>query len=403
MQRVRLLTSGESHGPALTLILSGLPAGVCLDETFLKDELGRRRKLHGRSARMKLESDAFTCEGGLRAGVTTGNPLCFRIPNAEASEWEALLCPWGAAESERVAVPRPGHADLAGALKFASSGDGKLKPADIRDVMERASARETAARVLAGAVCKLLLAQAGVSITGFVYRIGKSSLPKRQLLKLLNLTAPGENAFRRAEASPLRIPEYSLEQVAKSALISAAARGTTLGGGFAVMAFGVIPGLGSYAQWDERLDGKLAQALMSIPAVKAVGIGCAQWQAGADGRGFHDEIVRMDGALTHSANNAGGITGGISNGMPVALTAIVKPIPTQMPGLRSVDLETGKAALAPWSRSDATAAPAAAVVAEAMLALVLADAALAELGGSHLADFLTRWEERKQLAFRLFQ
>lgn len=402
MQRVRLRTSGESHGPALTLILGGLPAGIALDKEFLNAELAKRRKLHGRSARMKLEHDSFTCEGGLRAGVTMGNPLCFRIPNAEASQWEALLSPWGADEGERVCIPRPGHADLAGALKFASTSDGKLYPADIRNVMERASARETAARVLAGAVCKLMLAQAGVSFTSFVYRIGKASLPKKQLLKLLNAAHPGDSAFKRADASLLRIPEIGFEKTAKAAIADAKARGTTLGGGFAAMAFGVLPGLGSYAQWDERIDGLLARAAMSIPSVKAVGFGCAQWMEGVDGGSYHDAIVRSGGGITHASNSAGGIEGGVTNGMPVAVTAIVKPIPTQKHGLPSVDLETGQPAAAPWSRNDVTIVPAAALIAESMLALVIADAALCEFGGSHVSDFAARWDERKHRLEHLF-
>ena len=402
MQRVRLLTSGESHGPALTLILGGLPAGIALDKEILNAELAKRRKLHGRSARMKLEHDAFTCESGLRAGVTTGNPLCFRIPNTEASEWEALLSPWGADEGKKVAVPRPGHADLAGALKFAAAGDGILHPADIRNVMERASARETAARVLAGAVCKLMLAQVGVSFTSFVYRIGKASLPNKQLLKLLNAAHPSESAFKRADASLLRIPEIGFEKAAKAAIADAKKHGTTLGGGFAAMAFGVLPELGSFAQWDERLDGLLAQAVMSIPSVKAVSFGCAQRLEGVDGSAYHDAIVRSGSGISHASNNAGGIEGGVTNGMPVAVAATVKPIPTQKHGLPSVDLETGKPAAAPWSRNDVTIVPAAALIAESMLALVIADAALCEFGGSHVSDFIARWDERKQRLSHLF-
>lgn len=402
MQRLRLLTSGESHGAALALILSGFPAGITLDKEFLNAELAKRRRLHGRSARMKLEHDAFTCEGGARAGVTTGNPLCFRIPNAEASEWEARLSPWGEAGCAQASVPRPGHADLAGALKFAAVRGDALYPADICDVMERASARETAARVLAGAVCKLMLAQVGVSFASFVYSIGKASLPKKQLLKLLNAAHPGESALNRADASRLRIPDANFEKAAVAAIAGAKARGTTLGGGFAAMAFGVLPMLGGYAQWDERLDGLLAQAAMSIPSVKAVSFGCARWLEGVDGGAYHDAIARSGKGITHASNNAGGITGGVTNGMPVAVTAAVKPIPTQKRGLPSVDLGTGKLAAAPWSRNDVTIVPAAALIAESMMALVIADAALGEFGGSHVSDFTARWEERKQRLSHLF-
>jgi chorismate synthase len=402
VQRLRLLTGGESHGMAVTAILSGVPAGLAVPRERLAKELARRRKLGGRSRRMKLEADAFTCEGGLRGGVTTGNPLVLRLPNAEAEQWARLLHPFEGERDERITIPRQGHADLAGALKFAEIGEGRLRPADMRDVWERASARETAARVLAGGVCKLLLKAVGVSIASFAYQLGKVSLPRRSLLKLLNANSPDALPLKAIEASPLRMPEAALEERALAEIESAQKRGTTLGGAFAAMAFGLPPGLGSFAQWDERLDGRLAQAVMSIPAVKSVALGAASLLQEVNGSQYHDLIERQGGGVTHTTNHAGGVTGGITNGMPVGLTAFIKPIPTQQHPHASVNLDTGKPAKAPAQRSDITAVPAAAVVAEAMVALVLADAVLAEFGGSHISEVVRRVEERRKLLSRLF-
>lgn len=402
MHRLRLLTGGESHGAAVTAILSGVPAGLSVPCERLAEELARRRQLAGRSRRMKLEKDAFTCEGGLRGGVTTGNPIVLRLPNAEAEQWARLLHPFDGARAERITIPRPGHADLAGALKFAEAADGKLHPADLRDIWERASARETAARVLAGGVCKLLLEAVGVSTASFTYQIGKASLARRSLSKLLNARSLDGLPLKTIEASSLRMPDGELEERALAEIEAARKRGTTLGGSFAVMALGVPPGLGSCAQWDERLDGRLAQAVMSIPAVKSVSLGSASLLETADGAQYHDAIERSGDGVTHTTNRAGGVTGGMTSGMPVVLTAFVKPIPAQQRPLLSVDLATGKAASAPGQRSDITAVPAAAVVAEAMVALVLADAVLTEFGGSHVSEAVRRVEERRKLLSRLF-
>ncbi len=394
VQKLRLLTAGESHGDALTAILEGLPAGIPLDMPKLQRELSRRRILYGRSSRQETEHDDFTLLSGAHEGYTTGNPLSFLIPNAQPPTNDKSPAP--------ITIPRPGHADLAGALKFAEENDGKLCPADIRLVSERASARETVCRVLAGAVCKSLLSQVGVSITSFVYSIGNANLSSAEIMSLLNETSPDAPPLQAAETSPLRIPRDTLCNKAKAEIDAAKAQGMTLGGGFAVMAFGALPGLGGYAQWNERLDGRIAQALMSIPAVKDAGIGCARWLEGADSRAWHDEIARAGNGVTHITNHAGGVTGGMTNGMPIVATAIVKPIPTQNPGLRSIDLAKGEAAQAPFSRCDTTAVPAAAVVGEAMLALVLADAALAEFGGSHVSSFVSQWNRRKKLLESLF-
>ena len=395
---MRLLTAGESHGRAISVVLSGIPAGLHITRELIAEELRRRRKLYGRSSRMKLETDAVTCEGGLRGSVTTGNPLAFRIPNAEADKWSRLLNPWEGSRDNPLTRPRPGHADFAGAMKFAAHDGEGLKPADIQDVLERASARETAGRVVAGTVCKALLAAVDVSVTSFVYRIGKAGLPRRTLLRLLEAREFTDIPASQIEKSPLRVPDEKVEKAAKTAVNDARKRGVTLGGGFAVMAFGLLPGIGSFAQWDERLDGRVAQTLASIPSVKAVGIGAARWLEEADGGEYHDELVRKGNALTHATNRAGGITGGLTNGMPIVAMGTLKPIPTLGKPLQTVDLASGKPAKAPCQRSDVTAAPAAAVIAESMLALVLADAVLAEFGGSHLDDVAARWKERKRRA-----
>jgi len=393
---LRLLTAGESHGRANSVVLSGIPAGLHIPRQRIAEELRRRRKLYGRSSRMKLETDTVTCEGGLRGSVTTGNPLAFRIPNAEADKWSRLLDPWQGSRDDPLTCPRPGHADFAGAMKFAAhEGDG-LKFADVQDVLERASARETAGRVVAGAVCKELLAVVNVSVANFVHRIGKAGLPRRMLLRLLEAKELQALPVAQIEKSPLRMPDEKTGIAAKAAVDDARMRGVTLGGGFAVIAFGLLPGIGSFSQWDERLDGRIAQALASIPAVKAIGIGAARWLEEADGGECHDELVRDGEALTHATNRAGGITGGLTNGMPVVASGTVKPIPTQAKPLQTVDLASGKPAKAPKQRSDVTAVPAASVVAESMLALVLADAILAEFGGSHIDDVAARWEERRK-------
>lgn len=391
---MRLLTAGESHGRAISVILSGIPAGLHISREFIAKELRRRRKLHGRSSRMKLETDAVTCEGGLHGSVTTGNPLAFSIPNAEADKWSHLLDPWEGSREDPLTRPRPGHADFAGAMKFAAHDGEGLKPADIQDVLERASARETAGRAVAGAVCKALLAAVDVSAASFAYRIGKAGLPRRTLLRLLEARELAGIPVARIEKSPLRIPDDKAEKAAKASVDDARKRGVTLGGGFVVMAFGLLPGIGSFSQWEERLDGRIAQALASIPSVKAAGIGAARWLEEADGGEYHDEPVRDDESLTHATNRAGGITGGLTNGMPVVAVGTVKPIPTQAKPLRTVDLASGKPASAPKQRSDVTSVPAASVIAESMLALVLADAVLAEFGGNHIDDVIARWQDR---------
>jgi len=399
---LHLVTAGKSHGHAIIAILSGVPAGITLSRNQLSRELSRRRKLIGRSARMRLESDDFQILGGLRHGETTGNPLAFLIPNAEAKEWERLLDPFETGKEKPLSAPRPGHADLAGALKFAELNDGRMLPADIRDVSERASARETVARAVAGAVCKHLLSAVGMEIASFVFQLGRLKLPRRKLHKLMEARSRDELPLKALKASRLLVPDTELSRHAAEEVRRARSAGTTLGGGFVVMTFGAVPGLGSFAQPSYRLDGRLAGAMNSIPGVKAAGFGQSLWACTLDGRAYQDVIARDGDSVRLLTNRDGGLTGGVTNGAPVVLWALMKPLPTQHPPLSTVDLRNGKPIRATKQRADVTTVPAAAIIAEAEMALVLADAVLEEFGGSHLSVIVERVQlHRKRLA-RLF-
>ena len=365
---LRFLTAGESHGRALVVILEGLPAGLSVDVDAITRELRRRQGGYGRGRRMAIESDRADILSGVRAGETLGGPVAMMIENRDWPNWEytmraAAEAPPDAGGARRgpVTRPRPGHADLAGGAKYERD--------DLRDILERASARETAARVAAGALARQLLARAGVRLTSHVFTIGR-----------LTLADPGSIDFARAAA---------LEREMIADIDRAREAGDTLGGAFEVIATGVPVGLGSYVQWDRKLDGRLAQALMSIPAIKAVGIGLGPEAATRPGSRVHDEIVpggdtRATG-LARPTNNAGGLEGGVTNGEDLRVSAYMKPISTLMKPLRSVDLATGAESLAAIERSDVCAVPAAAVVGEAMVALVLADALLERFGGDSIA------------------
>jgi chorismate synthase len=382
---VRFLTAGESHGQALVTILEGLPAGLPIDLDALTADLRRRQGGYGRGRRMAIESDRAEVLSGVRAGETIGGPIALLIRNRDWENWQQTMHVGaepepGATGSRRAAVtrPRPGHADLAGAVKYGR--------ADLRDVLERASARETAARVAAGAVARQLLARFDIEIASHVFALGS-----------LTLEDPLTVTFERARAlpadSPLRCVDEGLTQQMIAAVDRARDAGDTVGGAFEVIGRRVPPGLGSYAQWDRKLDGRLAQALMSIPAIKAVGIGRGPVVAALPGSRMHDEIVvaqagRVAGVpgLARPTNNAGGLEGGVTNGEDLRVSAYMKPISTLMKPLRSVDLETMTESPAAIERSDVCAVPAASVVGEAMVALVLADAFLEKFGGDALAD-----------------
>ena len=378
---LRFLTAGESHGRALVVILEGLPAGLPIDADAITRDLRRRQGGYGRGRRMAIESDRAEIMSGVRAGQTLGGPLAMVIENRDWPNWQYTMrateeAPPDAGGARRAPVtrPRPGHADLAGGAKYERD--------DLRDILERASARETPARVAAGAVARQLLAHAGLRITSHVFTLGSVSLPD-----------PGAVDFTRASGlpddAPLRCVDGELERQMIAEIDRAREAGDTLGGAFEIIATGVPVGLGSYVQWDRKLDGRLAQALMSIPAIKAVGIGIGPAVASLPGSRVHDEIVIGDESratgLARPTNRAGGLEGGVTNGEDLRVSAYMKPISTLMKPLRSVDLSTMAESPAAIERSDVCAVPAAAVVGEAMVSLVLADALLERFGGDSIA------------------
>lgn len=387
---LRFLTAGESHGKALVAIVEGLPAGLRVDVDQITAQLRRRQGGYGRGRRMVIESDRAEIISGIRKGVTTGAPVTLLIPNRDWVNWQLTMHvepepPEGATGARRSAVvrPRPGHADLAGAAKYEHD--------DMRDVLERASARETAARVAAGALARQLLAAIGIQVTSHVTGIGG-----------VEIASSVEVDFAQAAAlpddSPVRCVDASLESAMIAAIDHAKEVGDTLGGSFEVIVHGVPIGLGSYVQWDRKLDGQLAQAVMSIPAIKAVGLGIGPEVARRPGSAVHDEILsRRDApgeiAVRRPTNRAGGLEGGVTNGEDVRVTGYMKPISTLMKPLRSVDLTTFEEAPAAIERSDVCAVPAAAVVGEAMVALVLAMAVVERFGGDSIPQLLANVHE----------
>jgi len=375
MARLRWLTAGESHGPCLIGILEGVPAGLPLQAEDIDRELARRKLGHGRGGRMRIEQDQAKVLSGVRHGRTTGAPIALLIENRDWENWKGTMDPWEAPVGyQPVTVPRPGHADLPGTMKYGHS--------DLRDVIERASARETAMRVALGAVAKRLLSELEIGIASHVVRI------KDVVCQVDALGLSPEEINARADRSPVRCldPEAEAEMIAR--IDKAAARGDSVGGVFEVVATGVPPGLGSYVHWDRRLDGEIAQALMSIPGVKGVEIGLGFSAAERWGSEVQDEIL-WEGEIRRLTNRAGGLEGGVTNGEPILVRAAMKPIPTLARPLRSFDLATHEPAPAHRERADVCAVPAAAVVGEAMLALTLADALLESFPG----DSLTRLRE----------
>ncbi len=372
---LELVTAGESHGRELTAVLLGLPAGLRVDRDAIDHELSRRQRGHGRGGRQKIERDHVEARGGLRDGVTLGSPLVLAIPNRDWENWALVMDPWRVdpeqAARRTVTAPRPGHADLAGALKFGHHDD-------LRNVLERASARETAARVAGGAVCRQLLAPLGIEIRSGVLALGGTVL--------LDGPPSWADLERVDERSALRTVAPHREPDLTAAVEEAKHAGETLGGVVGVVARGVPPGLGSYARWEERLDGLLAQAVMSVQAVKALAIGAGLEVPSLPGSRAHDPIVPREGGLRRGSNRAGGLEGGVTNGEDVVVRAFMKPIPTLRDPLASVDVTTGLPARAATERSDITAVPACGVIVEAMVAFVLARAVLAKFGGDCLAD-----------------
>ncbi len=376
---MRWLTAGESHGPALVAILEGVPAGVEVTSADVAAELARRRLGYGRGARMKFEQDEVEIVGGIRHGVTLGSPVAIRVGNTEWPKWQAVMSPdpvdpaelAGLARNAPLTRPRPGHADLAGMQKYGYR--------DARPILERASARETAARVAVGTVAKALLRQGlGIEIISHVVELGPVAIKPGLVPR------PGDT--ERIDADPMRCldPDASARMVAE--VDGAKKDADTLGGVVEVLAYGVPPGLGSHVQWDRKLDARIAAALMSIQAIKGIEIGDAFTQARSRGSVAHDEIVPTPNGIRRATDRAGGLEGGITSGEPLRVRAAMKPISSLNRPLGTVDVATGEPATAINQRSDVCAVPAAAVVGESMMALVLAEAVLEKFGGDSVAE-----------------
>jgi chorismate synthase len=369
---LRFLTAGESHGPALSVIVEGMPAGLPVRAEQISDELARRRLGFGRGPRMKIERDELEILSGVRFGRSLGSPIGVLIRNSEWKKWERVMSREGEPAGNVLTEPRPGHADLAGMLKYGFS--------DARNVLERASARETAARCAAGAIAKMLLAEAGIHVVSHVVALGKAEA--RSDLR------PGPEDLDRIDASPVRCLDPDAEAAMIAEVEAAGADGDSLGGIFEVLAWGVPTGLGSHVHWDRRLDARLGRALMSIQAIKGVEVGDGFEVARMRGTEAHDEIFFEDGRLVRHTDRAGGTEGGISIGGTIRVRAAMKPLSTLKRPLRTVDMATGEPAVAFRERTDVCSLPAAGVVGETMVAWVLADALLEKFGGDTVGDVL---------------
>jgi chorismate synthase len=376
----RWLTAGESHGRALVAICDGVPAGVRVTSDDVAAALARRRAGYGRGARMKFEQDTVELTGGVRHGATLGGPVAIRVDNTEWPKWETVMAPdpvsaeelAGQARNAPLTRPRPGHADLAGMQKFGHD--------DARPVLERASARETAARVALGEVARRLLEQAlGVRILSHVVALGSVSAPE-------GAEVPAPEDLARIDEDPVRCADQATSAAMIAEVDAAKRDGDTLGGVVEVVAYGLPPGLGSFTQWDRRLDARLAGALMSVQAIKGVELGDGFVTSGRRGSGAHDEIEMAPDGVRRRTNRAGGVEGGMSTGEPLRVRAAMKPISTVPRALDTVDVSTGEPAKAINQRSDVTAVPAAGVVAEAMVALVLAEAVTEKFGGDSVDE-----------------
>ncbi len=386
MGKLRFLNAGESHGPALTAIIEGIPSNLRISSEYINRELARRQTGYGRGGRMKIEKDQVEILSGVRFGLTLGSPITLMVKNKDWENWTEIMAVEGEpTEKREILNPRPGHADLTGGIKYGFY--------DMRNVLERASARETTTRVAVGAVCKQLLEDVGIKIGSYVISIGELSV--KDQIQHLSL----EERFERAEKSELRIPLPEEDEKFKKLIDLAREEGESLGGVFEVFATGVPVGLGSYVQWDRRIDGKIAQAMMSIQAIKGVEIGEGFRLSEKFGSQAHDEIFYEEGrGFYHKTNRAGGIEGGMTNGEPVVVRAAMKPIPTLMrkKSLRSVNIKTKEPFLAAKERSDVVAVPAAAIVGEAMLAIVLTDAIIEKFGNDNWIEIKKRVENYRR-------
>jgi chorismate synthase len=383
MTTFRFTTAGESHGPGLVAIVEGMPAGLELDREALDRDMARRQLGHGRGGRMKIETDTVEVRSGVRHGRTLGGPIALLVANRDYKNWEERMNPWPVEgfEPDEVHLPRPGHADLVGAQKYGHS--------DIRNILERASARETAARVAAGTIARGFLSALGVEIHSHVLQIASVRATERPDLK--------PEDFANVDEDPVRCldPEASKAMVEEINRLRKA--NESLGGSFEVLAFGLVPGLGSHISWEDRLDGRLAGAVASIQSIKGVAIGEAWDVAGRPGSEAHDEIFwSEERGYYRETNHAGGLEGGMTNGLPLSVRAAIKPISTLTKPLRSVDTETKQPAQALRERTDSTVVPAAAVVAEAMVALTLARCYREKFGGDHIDDVLAAVDAYKQ-------
>ena len=373
MALLRMITAGESHGPGLTCVLEGLPAGLELDRDAINRDMARRQLGHGRGGRMKIEHDTAEPTAGVRHGRTLGSPVALTVANRDFANWAERMSPWPVdAVLEEVHLPRPGHADLAGITKYGFT--------DVRDVLERASARETAARVAGGAVCRAFLRVLGVEVVSHVRQIGAVHAPSYpEPLEL--------EAFADVDASPVRCLDAEASRAMVEHIDAQRKANESLGGVFEIRAYGLVTGLGSHVSWEERLDGLLAGALCSIQAVKGVALGEGFALAGRPGSLAHDEIFHSEQrGFYRETNHAGGLEGGMTNGEPLIVSAAMKPLPTLTKPLRSVDIATLEPGQALRERTDSCTVPAAGVVGEAMVAFVLADAYRRKFGGDHIED-----------------
>ena len=378
-----LTTAGESHGPGLTCIIEGFPAGLIIEREAIDRDLARRQLGHGRGGRMKIEKDKIEVTGGVRHGRTLGGPIALGVINRDYANWEERMSPWPVeAQVQEEHLPRPGHADLVGTQKYGVS--------DVRDILERASARETAARVAGGAIAKAFLHQLGVRVFSHVLQIASVQAPRNDALTPEDFAGVDESPVRCLDLEATRAMVAEIDRLRKA--------NESLGGVFEVRAFGLVPGLGSHVSWEERLDGRLGQAVLSIQAIKAVAIGDGIEVAGLPGSQAHDEIFYDEQSGYHrTSNRAGGLEGGMTTGAQLVVRGSMKPLPTLTKPLRSVDIATHEPAEALRERTDSCTVPAAGVVGEAMVAFVLADAYRRKFGGDHIDDVrgaLRAYEER---------
>ncbi|MBM3699808.1 MAG: chorismate synthase [Actinobacteria bacterium] len=381
---MRFLTAGESHGKYLTAIISEYPSGVQIDKDYIDEQLAKRQAGFGRGTRMSIERDKVKIISGVSSGVSTGAPICLFIENLDWQNSQKRI------ENEKdILNPRPGHADLTGYLKYRGKS--------IRDVIERSSARETAARVAVGGFAGLLLGQFGVSTAGFTEQIGTISIDLKSSPGEEMNPAKQKKIFEAAEKSILRCPDKKAEQKMVSLIKQAAGRGDTLGGTVKIISSGIVPGLGSYIQWDQRLDSRIAAAVMSIPSVKAVGFGAGFSSGKISGTSFHDEIFyEKSRGFYRKQNNAGGIEGGMSNGQNIEITAAVKPIPTTNAGLKTVNIKSKETEISLKERSDVCAVPAVSVIAAAAVNIELANAYQYKFGADNIVEMTDNFNNYKR-------